>query len=245
MKIGTKFNMRKEILEDMSYLGIAVHRFYWKCKRCSGELSMRTDPKNSDYVCEFGATRNYEPWRDQRCAETAKTAIRKLEEQNDIMKGLENKTYDSKREMDILDNLEEVRHLNKRHANVDHEEMIEVSRKKYMHALQEDVLQRDAKEQFTQLSRKRNEMYEQDNKLEQINEELDSSDDEGIKGIINVKKRDIKGMIKPNPINQCINKFKRPAFVIKEKQAEEPKKTLVPSNPLSMLAGIGTDSDSD
>jgi hypothetical protein len=247
MKIGTKFNMRKEILEDLNYLGIAVHRFYWKCKRCSGELSMRTDPKNSDYVCEFGATRNYEPWRDQRCAETAKTAIRKLEEQNDIMKGLENKTYDSKREMDILDNLEEVRHLNKRHANVDHEEMIEVSRKKYMHALQEDVLKRDAKEQFAQHSRKRQEMIEQDSKLDKINkEELDSSDDEGIKGIINVKKRDVKGMMKPTlqASSNPVNKFKRPAFRIKEKIAE-PKKFEVPSNPLDMLAGIGTDSDSD
>ncbi|CAI2376748.1 unnamed protein product [Moneuplotes crassus] len=162
MKIGTKFNMRKATVEDEDYLGIAIYRFHWKCKRCSGELTMKTDPKNSDYVCEFGATRNYEPWRDQRCAETAKAAVRKLEEQNDILKSLENKTYDSKREMEILDNLEEVRHLNKRHANVNHEDMIEASRKQYMQSLQEDVLQKDAKEQFSKLRRKREEMMEQD-----------------------------------------------------------------------------------
>ena len=24
---------------------------------------MKTDPQNSDYVVEFGATRNFEPWR--------------------------------------------------------------------------------------------------------------------------------------------------------------------------------------
>jgi len=50
MKIGTKFNMRKETVEEENYLGIAIFRFYWKCKRCSGELTMKTDPKNADYV---------------------------------------------------------------------------------------------------------------------------------------------------------------------------------------------------
>jgi hypothetical protein len=40
------------------------------------------------------------------------------------MKNLENKTYDSKREMDILDALEEVRHLNKRLAKVNFEEVL-------------------------------------------------------------------------------------------------------------------------
>ena len=83
-----------------------------------------------------------------------------MEEQGDAMKSLENKTYDSKREMDILDNLEEVRHLNKRHANVDHEKMIENSRRVYLNSLQEDVLERDAKEEFTKhLKRKADTAY--------------------------------------------------------------------------------------
>ena len=46
------------------YLGITVYRFYFKCPRCSAELVMKTDPKNSDYTVEAGASRNYEPWRD-------------------------------------------------------------------------------------------------------------------------------------------------------------------------------------
>ena len=37
-----------------------------------------------------------------------------MEDSTDAMKKLENKTYDSKREMDILDALEEVKQLNKR-----------------------------------------------------------------------------------------------------------------------------------
>ena len=70
---------------------------------------MRTDPKQHDYVCEHGASRNYEAWRDIAHAETILNAQRQLESAQDAMKKLENKTYDSKREMDILDALEEVR----------------------------------------------------------------------------------------------------------------------------------------
>ncbi len=61
---GTKFNSRKEDAVGEEYLGIMVYRFYFKCPRCSAELVMKTDPKNSDYVVEAGASRNYEPWKD-------------------------------------------------------------------------------------------------------------------------------------------------------------------------------------
>ena len=40
------------------------------------------------------------------------------------MKNLENRTYDSKREMDILDALEEVKQMNKRLAKVNYEELL-------------------------------------------------------------------------------------------------------------------------
>lgn len=74
---------------------------------------MRTDPKNHDYVCESGASRNYEPIRDIQHAENILRAKKELESQEDTMKKLEHKTYDSKKEMDILDALEEVRQLKK------------------------------------------------------------------------------------------------------------------------------------
>ena len=48
-----------------TYLGIQIFRFYFKCTKCSAELAMKTDPQNSDYVVEAGATRNFEPWRNE------------------------------------------------------------------------------------------------------------------------------------------------------------------------------------
>ena len=44
---------------------------------------MRTDPKNHDYVCEQGATRNYEAWRDIAHAESVLKAKKKLENETD------------------------------------------------------------------------------------------------------------------------------------------------------------------
>jgi hypothetical protein len=47
------------------YLGIQIFRFYFKCPRCSAEITFKTDPQNSDYTVESGASRNFEPWREK------------------------------------------------------------------------------------------------------------------------------------------------------------------------------------
>jgi len=72
---------------------------------------MKTDPQNSDYVVESGATRNFEPWRaeDEETDEMKKK--RESEEMGDAMKSLENRTLDSKREMDILAALDEMKSM--------------------------------------------------------------------------------------------------------------------------------------
>ena len=66
--VGTKFNMRMETCNE-DYLGIKKHRFYMKCTHCHSEITIKTDPKNHDYVCENGGSRTYEAWRDARAAE--------------------------------------------------------------------------------------------------------------------------------------------------------------------------------
>merc|ERR1719313_2608284 len=66
---GKKFNSRKEDVIGDDYLGIKKYRFYIKCCVCNNEIAFKTDPKNQDYVCESGATRNFESWRQQGDAE--------------------------------------------------------------------------------------------------------------------------------------------------------------------------------
>ncbi|KAF4623765.1 hypothetical protein D9613_001568 [Agrocybe pediades] len=114
---GKKFNARKETVEGEDYLGIKIFRFYIKCTLCSAEITFKTDPKNTDYTAEHGASRNFEPWRDEKAEEEDRLA--KLEEEeNNPMKVLENKTTDSKREMDILDALQDIRARNARNERV-------------------------------------------------------------------------------------------------------------------------------
>lgn len=94
-----------------TYLGIQIFRFYFKCTKCSAELTMKTDPQNSDYVVESGATRNFEPWRAEDEEEESMKKKREAEELGDAMKSLENRTLDSKREMDILAALDEMKSM--------------------------------------------------------------------------------------------------------------------------------------
>jgi len=116
---GKKFNARKETVDGEDYLGIKIFRFYIKCTLCSAEITFKTDPKNTDYAAEHGASRNFEPWRDEEAEEVDRLA--KLEEEeNNPMKVLENKTVDSKREIDILDALQDIRARNARNERVGH-----------------------------------------------------------------------------------------------------------------------------
>ncbi|CAK7350123.1 unnamed protein product [Dovyalis caffra] len=122
---GTKFNSRKEDVIGETYLGIQIFRFYFKCTRCSAELAMKTDPQNSDYIVESGATRNFEPWRAEDEELDNEKKKRDAEEMGDAMKSLENRTLDSKREMDILAALDEMKSMKSRHATVSVDAMLE------------------------------------------------------------------------------------------------------------------------
>lgn len=125
MYIGTKFNMKVETVKDEDYLGIKIYRFYFKCTQCYSEITFRTDPKNHDYIAEWGASRNHEPWKDMLMAEEEYKEMKQNEMKEDAMKSLEHRTYDSKREMDILDALDQVKSLNRRQASVNYDEIID------------------------------------------------------------------------------------------------------------------------
>jgi hypothetical protein len=103
-----------------------IFRFYIKCTLCSTEITFKTDPKNADYLAEHGASRNFESWRDDKAEQDAKAYMpnageddeedgedgegkKRREEAEDAMKALETSTENSKREMDILDALQDIR----------------------------------------------------------------------------------------------------------------------------------------
>lgn len=123
LHIGTKFNMRKETLTDETYLGIEIIRFFFKCTRCTTEITMKSDPKNHDYICESNASRQYDERRDLEAAENALQALKKQEEL-DPMKFLEARTMESKREMAVQEALGSILELNKIQKKVDFDQVM-------------------------------------------------------------------------------------------------------------------------
>uniref|UniRef100_A0A8C8RZ12 Splicing factor YJU2 n=1 Tax=Pelusios castaneus TaxID=367368 RepID=A0A8C8RZ12_9SAUR len=121
---GKKFNARKETVQNEVYLGLPIFRFYIKCTRCLAEITFKTDPENTDYTMEHGATRNFQAEKLLEEEEKRVQKEREEEELNNPMKVLENRTKDSKLEMEVLENLQELKELNQRQANVDFESML-------------------------------------------------------------------------------------------------------------------------
>jgi len=116
MYAGRKFNSKKEAVKgpEGKYLGIQRFRFYIKCTACSRPVTFLTDPKNTDYEMESGATRNYEVHKDRVKTEENELANKELKEKEDPMKALENRVLESQREMEELDNLDEIKAMNMR-----------------------------------------------------------------------------------------------------------------------------------
>ena len=114
---GRKFNSKKENVKgsEGKYLGIQRFRFYIKCSACSRPITFLTDPENADYSMETGGTRTYEVHKDR---DRLKEDVEKEEakgEKEDPMKALENRVLASQKEMADLDNLDEIKAMNMRH----------------------------------------------------------------------------------------------------------------------------------
>lgn len=122
---GKKFNSKKETVLGEDYLGIRVFRFYMKCTQCRSQFTIKTDPKNADYASEWGCTRNFERWKDESTLREEAKAAQEKDEQGDAMKALENRTKQSKKEMDILENLDELRAINARNSRLTIDEILE------------------------------------------------------------------------------------------------------------------------
>lgn len=121
---GKKFNARKEDVEGEDYLGIRIYRFYIKCTRCLQEISFKTDPRNTDYEIEAGATRNFMALKLAEEQAQREEDERKEEEATNPMKLLENRTQQSKQELELLESLEELKDLNRRQQSIDYDSML-------------------------------------------------------------------------------------------------------------------------
>jgi len=130
---GKKFNSKKETVIGEDYHRVKIFRFYIKCPRCSSEITIKTDPKNSDYSCEMGATRNLEGWREGEKKMEEFRKKREEEEEGNLLKAIEHKAFDSKREMEIADALDEIRTLNARQSKVDPLDLLEHITPVYKH----------------------------------------------------------------------------------------------------------------
>lgn len=122
---GKKFNARKEDVEGDDYLGIRIYRFYIKCTRCLQEISFKTDPKNTDYEIEAGATRNFMALKLAEEQAQREEDDAKEEEATNPMKLLEKRTQQSKQELELLESLEELKDLNRRQQKIDYEQMLQ------------------------------------------------------------------------------------------------------------------------
>ncbi len=122
---GRKFNAKKEDVDDMNHLGLRIYRFYIKCTACLSEICFRTDPANTDYVLEAGATRNFEALSKAEKQAEEEERARREELASNPMKLLEERTEASKNEMARMEALEELQELRKREVKVDYDDMLD------------------------------------------------------------------------------------------------------------------------
>ncbi|EKE38596.1 hypothetical protein ENUP19_0082G0163 [Entamoeba nuttalli] len=115
---GKKFNSKKETVEGETYCGIKIYRLYFKCTRCKTIFTIKTDPKNSDYICERNVTKNAEPRKEELKHLEEEKEKRKEEEDDDIIKKLENQSKDTINELHQLELLEDMKLTQKRNEKI-------------------------------------------------------------------------------------------------------------------------------
>lgn len=125
---ATKFNAKKETVEDQTYNNLLIFRFYIKCPRCMATIIFKTNPKEQAYEVELGATENFMALKvaERQAREEAEAA--EEEEKIDPMKQLENRTKASKQQMEASDQIQSLRSIKYRMHSVDIDAVIHSKR---------------------------------------------------------------------------------------------------------------------
>lgn len=121
---GKKFNSRMESIKGAEYLGLKKFRFYQKCPVCSIDFTFYTDPEISDYRAEANIVRLSDYSSEKRNEEIAEQS-KQTNAPEDPMQQLEDRTQDSKRQMEIMDNLDELMEIQQAKSKVNPEEAIQ------------------------------------------------------------------------------------------------------------------------
>lgn len=121
-----KFNVRGEQIQDESYLGIKLWRFYYRCPECLQEFTIKTDPKTETYVCERGVKRNFEQWHAERDGVPEDLHPKEEEEETGTnpMEGLEERAAEQQRQMERDDVVELLQALSARRARLSQDEIL-------------------------------------------------------------------------------------------------------------------------
>ena len=144
---GKKFNARKETVDDESYLGLKVFRFYFRCPRCMAEITFKTDPRNMDYEVEHGATQNFKALKLAEQQAEQEQREKEEEEKLNPMKLLENRTKASRREMESLEALEDLKEINQRQITINFDDIFKNKQKE----LEQQIKQQEKEdEEFIQ-----------------------------------------------------------------------------------------------
>jgi hypothetical protein len=204
---GKKFNSRKETVSDDDYLGLEMFRFYIKCPRCSSECTIRTDPKNSNYKAELNCSRNFEAW--SKTDEEVQDVDEEEYDEEDTMKQLEDKTIDSKIEMDMIDDLDEIKSIQEQNSTVTVEDLLDKHRKT---VIKEDKERDIQDEDVIQLFKMKNLEKKEKEKIDDVNKNEKTEINED-------KKRKIEEI---NPINLEVEvSVKNPNKKKKKKNGKE------------------------
>lgn len=125
---ATKFNAKKETVEDQTYNSLMIYRFYIKCPRCMATIIFRTNLKEQGYEVEHGATENFMALKMAEKQAQEEAMAEEEEEKINPMKHLENRTKASKRQMEASEEIQNIRSIKFQYNSVDLDAIIQSKR---------------------------------------------------------------------------------------------------------------------
>lgn len=125
---ATKFNAKKETVEDETYNSLVIFRFYIKCPRCMATIIFRTNPKEQGYEVEHGATENFMALKMAERQARHEAEAEEEEEKINPMKHLENRTKASRQQMEASEQIQNLRSIKYQYHNVNLDAVIQSKR---------------------------------------------------------------------------------------------------------------------